>query len=85
MPTEKPSGRWSRSSHAIAVAIEELDRSRRRTVAEPRAHVRNVTPLDEPPARRLVARHVLVRGRLWERNKGRILVVDQVEPLDQEP
>ena len=37
------------------------------------------------PVRGLVARHVLVRGRLWERNKGRILVVDQVEPLDQEP
>ncbi|MBU6283099.1 hypothetical protein KGQ64_12730 [bacterium] len=37
------------------------------------------------PVRELVARHVLVRGRLWERNRGRVLVVDQVEALDAAP
>lgn len=37
------------------------------------------------PVRGLVARHVLVRGRVWERNRGRILVIDQVEPLDEAP
>ena len=37
------------------------------------------------PVRELVARHVLVQGRLWERNRGRILVIDRVEPLDAPP
>lgn len=37
------------------------------------------------PVRELVARHVLVGGRLWERNRGRVLVVDRVEPLDVAP
>jgi hypothetical protein len=34
------------------------------------------------PARELIAQHVVVRGRLWERNRGRVLVIDSVEALD---
>ena len=39
----------------------------------------------DKPVRELIARHVRVRGRLWERNRGRILVIDEVEALDTPP